>query len=1257
MSARLPTLASRVAALLLGLLLSLPLAVTRADDIDIYNNQADNPLKPPMTILVLDLNLLGICNSTLTPAINSRNPGTPQLCLDVRNNMLLSDVLGGITSNPAAYLTQLLTGQVPGGPPALSAAQLCLVNTALGLASPVINLGSLPLLGSVGNLTCSTLATLLGNPLTAPLVNAVLGSFTGQLVSGLVNPLLSTLVGQLPATISGLLSVTFNGVMNVGQVGLISLLESILNQLINSRVAIVVSHADRASATGAPASACPFGDAASITTTRRETVGCSNGAYFLVGFTPLVDQGSVTQLLTRVTNLLTGMLAPANVLNATTAIAASALTTPTQLLPPFQGKEIYSEITHYLAGDEVFNAPLARWDGLTGLLTRDTSIESGGHYVQPPAQCDTVNVLNIQLTETTRDGESDADLRRYYPGAAASSAPLRFESVVAQARDPGFTDRSGNKISLNSHFVIQENLSSLAALSNLGINATTYVNNLGLLNLGKTVAEFLQPVLVADASMLTPSLAGSPTTPGRLVQQGGGTPAFFSAFRPERDQKPRWPGNLKKLKLRAITSTSGGVTSTTHGYVDASGSAAIASDGRIHKGALTFWTSPSQLGAAAVDGRDTTLGGAGQRIPGYQVGGGGDPGRTNATASRRLFYERYAGTALVPSLAALHPDDAAVRSELRTALGAANDSQAHELLLYARGFEVGTSTASLGVGSGLLGRSWLHGAVLHSRPVAVNYGARTSSHSASNPDIRIVYGATDGFLRMVQNATSAGGESGIENWAFMPQAVMNQQKTLRDNQPSARFPYGVDGAPTVLLRDRDRSDGPADGKIESTNPYDRAAVYFGLRRGGSGIYALDIKNPDGPAFMWRIGPDGLFNSGGRVAGSETQFSEMALTFSNPQAGRVRVSTSASSSSIRSVVIFAAGYNGGRDASNTRVGKDAARPSKNLLGSDDSRGNAIYMVDAQTGELIWKARQGVFSETSPYNSGASTFAHPLLVDSIAADTTVVDSDGDGLIDRLYALDTGGRLWRGDFAGSDRSAWTLTPLASVGRHDNANVANDRRFFQAPDYVPFRDSRGAYDAVVFASGNREDPFSANTEDYLYVFRDRDITSGKPAAQVLTSESSLTRHDDFVDLTAACANPTQNCGAAAEGAIGWKVDLAGRGEKSMSQPLTTGGTVFLTTYIPQDPTLRTCIPDEGRSRLYGVSLADSRPVVSAFIADDDTDKRSTDGGVPGLSGELNTVATSAIAANTRTLEARSPRYYPVYWRERRGDDETPAK
>lgn len=1218
-------LMNRIAALLLGLLICVPAAF--GDDIEIYNNPEDNPLRPPMTVLVLDLNVLALCDVSLTGPANEANPDAPQVCLDLDNIVPLEDVLAGVLPDdetPAGFLTDQLS--------TLSATVLCDLTTSLGLASP-----SLPLGGLLGNLTCGTLAGLLGNPLIAGILNAALPGFVDQLVAGLINPLLTTVVGQLPTAVQGVLDTTFAGLLTLGQTNLISLLEAILNNLINSRVAIVVSHGDRSAADGSPASDCDFGDQAAIPTSRRETVNCSNGAYFLLGFTPLVDQGAVNALLTTVSNVLSNALDPVNIVNATRALLSASVTDPTMLLPPFQGKEVYVEIANYLTGGNVYNAPLDDWDGLTGLIGRDTTIESGSSYIQPDAQCDTVNVLNIQVTNAQRDDDSVDELRRLFPGAEQAGS-FAFADVVAQAESPGIVDGFGNEISLNSHFVIQENLSSVAALASLGPNVTTYANYLGLLGLGQTVAELLKPVLSVDASLLTPSNTADLLSPGQLLEA-----AFFPGFRADEAQGPRWPGNLKKLELE--TDLVGNFS-----YVDARGDDAIDTDGRIREDALSYWTLPGLLAAEPGDGRNVTLGGAGQRIPGYQSGGGGDPGRINADGQRKLFFDRYDGSGAI-SLAALDADDADVRDELKLSLGTSDDTEAHRLLLYARGFEVGTSASPLDPTTTLGAREWLHGAVLHSRPVAINYGAR-SGYSQSNPDVRVLYGAADGFLRMVRNTTSSNSESGQEVWGFMPQTVMTQQSVLRDNQAGSVFPYGVGGAPTVVVRDRDSSGGVGDGVIDSGNSHDRVSAYFGLRRSGSSVYGLDLTDPDSPALLWHISPAGLSNGDGLLSGSSAWFGEMALTFSSPQAGRIQY-TDGADLETASVVIFGAGYNGGRDAANARLGKDLARGSDGLVGQDDSAGNAIYMVDGETGELIWKATAGNFDPVTPYQS--RTFSHPLMVDSFAADVTAVDSDGDGLIDRVYALDTGGRMWRADFPGTDRSDWTMTPLASVGRQDSANVTNDRRFFQAPDYVPFRDANGAYDAVVFASGDRSDPFNETTANYLYVYRDRAVNSGKTSSQILTTESDLTDHADFVDLTSACATATAGCGNSANDAIGWKLSLSGRGEKAMSQPLSTGGTVFFTTYVLPDPDSRECEPQEGSSRLYGVSLADSRPVVTEFDEDGDNDRRSTDGGRPGLAGQINSVSGVAISANTALLARPGDRYYPVYWRERRGDDESP--
>ncbi|MDB5968807.1 MAG: hypothetical protein JWQ90_1257 [Hydrocarboniphaga sp.] len=1204
-----------------------------ADDIEIYTNPAANSVKPPYTVIVLDLNLLGICNSVLTQTSNPNNPDSPQLCLNITNTIILSDLLGGVTSNPTALLTTLLY--------TLNVTQLC------GIVSSLVSTLGASAVSSLLVSVCALVAPVTGLPLVGFALNLALGllgvtDVVGTLVSGLLNPLLSTAVGQLPSVVTGLLNSTFSGILNLGQVGLISTLESILSNLINTNVAIMLSHADRANSTGSPASTCAFADLASIPGARRTTAGCSNGAYMLIGFTPLVNQGTVSTLLTKVTTSLTNILSLPNLLNSVTALAATALTTPTQLLPPYQGKEIYAELMHYLAGNDIYNAPLARWDGLTGVLVRDTTIElANGNYVKPPLECRTANVLNLMLTNNIRDTESDATLRAYLPGLPASGA-ITLGDVVSKAKTPGFTDSAGNNINLRSFFVIQDLLTSTATLGNAGATLLSYANSLGLLGLGQTAASLLKPVIDVDASLVTPSLTVDLTSPSVVRPE-----AFFTEFKPDLSQRPRWNGNLKKLNVAADSSGN-------YQYYDANSALAIGSDGRIKTTALTYWTNTNLLGSGVtVDGRSSTLGGAGQKIPGYLFGGGGNPGRVNADAKRTLYYDKITATSL--ALNGLDADTQTVRDELKTDLGVTgttttDDTLRRSLLLFARGFNVGTTAAPLGTGtsvSGVVARDWMHGALLHSRPVAINYGAR-SGYSTSSPDIRVVYGAADGFMRMVRNS------DGVETWGFMPRAVMSQQSVLRENTSVASLPYGVDGAPAVLLQDRSSSGGAADGKIESGNANDHAWMYFGLRRSGRYYYGMDVTNPDSPSLLWRIGPDGLYQSGGLVAGSASLYSELALTLSNPQIGRMSV-TSGSTTTTKPVLIFAGGYNGGRDSSNNKIGKDYYRGSDGRVGLDDTTGNAIYIVDAQTGDLIWKAVQGTFSSSTPFNATTKAFAHPLLTNSIPSDVTIVDSDGDGLTDRLYVADTGGRVWRGDFPGSDRTKWTLSPIASLGRYRSSNVTNDRRFFQAPDYAPYRGVTGNYDMVVFGSGDREDPLNVTTENYFYAFRDTRTASGLPAASVITTDAALKGPSDFADLTTVCASSsTASCAASTDLSTGWKVKLAGSGEKVLSQPLSAAGTAFFSTYTPPNSSTQTCTPSEGSSKVYGLALSDSRPTVASFINDSDGSQRSQASATPGLPGEFNTLTANALAQNASTLKLQSTDPYTIYWRERRGDDET---
>ncbi|GAC1620900.1 MAG: hypothetical protein NVS9B10_03130 [Nevskia sp.] len=1214
----------------------------RADDIDIYSNPAANTLQPPMTVIVLDMNLLGICDNVIT------NPNANATCGSLRNTLTLTNYLALIGGN----------GVLQNGIAALPLATLCSLNALL--AVPIVS-----------QLLCPTLSAL-------GLSNLVTGLFNSALASS------SVLLGALPSATVSILNAALSGPQKVltDPSQIFAVLQSILTPLINSRVAIVISHANRSNTSNTPVTingqsyACNFADLASIPGARASTTPCSNGAYFLLGFTNLADPAAV---VTSLTQKITNALNPANLVTSLNGLTL----TPANLTPPYQGKEAYDEIVHYLSGDTVYNAPLNYYDGLLALLTRDTAIESGANYVRPSATCNTVNVLNVQLTDSTGDGDSDADLRsaRYFPGVSS------FPDVVAAARDSGFTV-NGNLIKLKSYFLIQDNLSSLAALQSIGANVLTYANIAGLLGLGQSIAEFMKPVLVTDAGLLTTSVAASRASATGLLE-----PAFLPEFRPKDSRKPSWDGNVKQLRLQRNATTG------VYSFIAANGVAGISTtDGRINPAARTYWTRTTKLGGALVDGRTTGLGGAGQNIPGYVYNGGGNPGRVNADAARKLYYDQLSA-ANVPSLGGLDADTQSVRDALRSDLGvtgatAADDTLRRSLLLYARGFDVGTTSAPKGTGSGVTGvtgRPWLLGAVLHSRPVAVNYGAR-SGYSQTDPDIRVLFGSTDGFLHSVRTGHLASGSdavdpSGVETWAFMPRATMSGLKTLRDDSYSPQFPYGVDGAPAVLLIDRGTSTtiaggGPGDGVIDVSNSNDHAYAYFGLRRGGSNYYGLDITDPDSPRLIWRIGSDGLYSANtatpGFATGSAAWFAELGQTFSTPSIGRMRYLNSSNTEVERSVLLFAGGYNGGVDSSGNRIGKDL-RNSRNAVttaqvGTDDTRGNALYIVDALTGELIWKAVRSAGSAIVPYDATTLSFKHPMLADSIPSDVTAVDTDGDGLTDRLYVGDTGGRIWRADFPGSNRSTWTAGPIASLGRsHATADAiaTNDRRFFHAPDYVPSRGklttttngtttiSTQSYDTIVIGSGDREDPFNITTGNWLYAIRDRDTASGKSLTDTTTADGVISSESDsrlftqpsITDLTSACA-ASSVCAAGAALANGWRLQLTGTGEKAVSAPVTINNAVTLSTYTPPAASATRCAPDEGTSRIYGVNLVDSRPFIAQFINDGDADARSTAATAPGIAGEVTGLTPQLLDVNSTAINVQPPLTYRTFWRERREEE-----
>jgi len=571
------------------------------------------------------------------------------------------------------------------------------------------------------------------------------------------------------------------------------------------------------------------------------------------------------------------------------------------------------------------------------------------------------------------------------------------------------------------------------------------------------------------------------------------------------------------------------------------------------------------------------------------------------------------------------------------AASAAERTLAVNVLRFARGLEDdGTTT-----------RRWLLADPLHSRPRPINYGAR-DGRPVTNPDIRVLMGTNDGLLHMFRNSTAAGAEDGTETWAFVPGALLRKLTRLRENGVGTPVhPIGMDGSVSVLTQDLNQ-----DGTLESGDG-DKVIAYFGLRRGGKSLYALDISDPDNPEVLWTI----------EKGAAGTAFAELGQTWSDPVVGHV----DAGAGTIP-VLLFGGGYNGDDDGDDVGdLGKDAKNRATRAggspaLGTDDDEGNAVFIVNALTGALVWKVTDGL---TAGYNAAAKTFVQTAMEDSIAAPVTAIDSTGNGLLDRIYAADTGGVVWRIDLAGmvdhdgdpntpeilvsDDPSVWSAMKLLSVGRHATgfANPANDRRFFNAPDVAASRDSVGPFDAVLIGSGDREDPNGTGVVNHFYMVKDRFITSGQPPVSTLEQAN-------LADLTNNCL---QDGGCVQPAALvnGWHIALADTGEKALADAVTVAGQVFFTTFAPT-ATGATCTLSEGTGRLYVVKLQDATAVMN-FDTTNDTGGVTFErvdtlgsGGIPVKVVPLNEgyVLVQGQETGENIVKVNVQTGYKTYWHEK---------
>ncbi len=674
--------------------------------------------------------------------------------------------------------------------------------------------------------------------------------------------------------------------------------------------------------------------------------------------------------------------------------------------------------------------------------------------------------------------------------------------------------------------------------------------------------DILTQIVSVNSVFASASLPVSVNTQGTFLNQ-----VFMGVFRPDVDAQQRWSGNLKQYRF--------GLSGGSMYLSDATGAVAVDSvnTGFIQNCAVSYWTSDSGnywenlVGMNMPNGCLTsTLSRFSDQPDGPMVERGG--------AAQRLR-----DPAFLPSARNIRTCSSAACTGLTSfTTGSMSGLMDSTLVKWVRGENAldGYYTADkqadgsyskytdYGLASSVT-RPTVHGEVVHSRPLAVNYGLDGSD------DVVVFYGAGDGMLRAINGNQKA--TDGNELWAFVAPEHWSKFERLRSNSPLISFPgVSPDLPPTPKPKDY-FFDGSIGGYQErDSSSVQKVYIYPTMRRGGRAVYAFDVTTrPDKsqPKLMWRY--------------SEADDSRMGQSWSTPVAIRVKGIE-------KPLVVFGAGYDNCEDDDD---------PASKCAGV--TRGRGIVVHDAQ--------------------SDNSHFLDPDLADGgrfagdsgrFVADMTAVDVNRDGFTDVIYAVDTRGNIWRintsdpaAGYSGyADIDKWPMVKVAEVAQW-GANESERRKFMYAPSTVVL----GNQVTVLVGSGDREKPSSkssaAKVLNRFYGIRDNvTVTSGvTPVRGYGPSTDGTGQPINLADLTNVTnMNPVDPTSLAP---LGWFRDLSTTSEpyeQVVTAPLTLAGVTYFSTYQAKSSSAGSC-SNLGTARAYqvdfqtGTRLPD-KPLVTTFVS-----------------------------------------------------------
>lgn len=464
---------------------------------------------------------------------------------------------------------------------------------------------------------------------------------------------------------------------------------------------------------------------------------------------------------------------------------------------------------------------------------------------------------------------------------------------------------------------------------------------------------------------------------------------------------------------------------------------------------------------------------------------------------------------------------------------------------------------------------------LHSRPIVVTYSGDDSDPDNITLEDVLFITTNDGAFHAIDTS------NGEEIFAFIPQDLLPNQLDYFIDDPDGIRRYGLDGPMTIW---KEESIDDDDINIEALEG-DHVYAYFGMRRGGSNYYAMDITDKNNPKLMWTI------------FGGSTGFKDMGQSWSRPILSQVNwnCDTDGENCTSKTVLFFSGGY-------------DTVHDNATAFTSGD-KGAAIYMVDALNGDLLWSAGSNDDNITGDD-------IHDLnltMNNSIPGDVTVADMNGDGSDDILFAVDILGHVWRIDLNSQSQNASDFAQDGD-GNDTGAQIANFqdkgtdlidpsddvfRRFYTGPT-VSLSQKRGdaPFFVITFGSGYVAHPKEISITDRLYSVFEYSIFSPPRNTDGGLAYVSIDNDDlkDMTDPDADPADPTANPSSDAYAYHGFFRDATATGEKFLRRALTIFGQTLYTSYLPEgsDQEVNTSCGSEylGSGRIYSIDFITGKSV-----------------------------------------------------------------